>query len=140
MSWRGLGNQQMFDGKYTPNCIKWNKTISILRDYFCEKEAFFYLPPECKFGYNAPQDIPICPARYFNQILLNFNQYFASDADYIFFARSVYEQDHLRSSINFAMHKTKLGTLSPGTAKSNFKGTIKRLVPSANKFSLINIH
>ena len=102
------------------------------------KGSIFYLPPECKFGYNVPQDIPVCPARYFNQTLLNFNQYFASDADYIFFARSVYEQDHLRSSINFAMHKTKPGTLSPGTANSNFKGTIKSLVPSDNEFSLIS--
>ena len=27
---------------------------------------------------------PISPAQYFNQMSLNFNQYFASDADYIF--------------------------------------------------------
>ena len=50
----------------------------------------------------------------------------------------MYEQDHLRSSINFAMHKTKPGTLSPGRAKSSFKGTIKRLVPSDNEFLLIS--
>ena len=50
----------------------------------------------------------------------------------------MYEQDHLRSSINFAMHKTKPGTLSPGRAKSNFKRTIKRLVPSDNEFLLIS--
>ena len=42
----------------------------------------------------------------------------------------MYEQDHLRSSINFAMHKTKPGTLSPGA--------IKRLVPSDNEFLLIS--
>ena len=49
---------------------------------------------------------------YFNQRLLNFNQYFASDADNIFFARSVYGQRHLRSAINFAMHKIKPGKLA----------------------------
>ena len=70
----------------------------------------------------------ICPAQYFNQRLLNFNMHFASDADYIFFARSAHEQYHPRSSVYFAMHKTKLGTLTPETVKSNFKGTIERFV------------
>ena len=67
------------------------KPVSILNDEFCEDQAFPYLLPKGKFGYKVHRDIPISPARYFNQRLLNFNQYFASDADYIFFARSVYE-------------------------------------------------
>ena len=58
--------------------------VSILRDAFCEEQAFSYLLPEGKFGYRLPRDIPISPARYFNQRLLNFNQHVASDADYIF--------------------------------------------------------
>ena len=58
--------------------------VSILRNEFCEEQAFHYLLPKRKFGYKAPQDIPISLASYFNQSLLNFNQYFASDADYIF--------------------------------------------------------
>ena len=53
--------------------------------------------PKGKFGSKARRDIPISPVQYFNQRLLNFAQYFASDADYIFFARSAYEQHHLRS-------------------------------------------
>ena len=32
----------------------------------------------------APEDIPISSTQYFRERLLNFNQYFASDADYIF--------------------------------------------------------
>ena len=67
------------------------KPVSILNDEFCEDQAFPYLLPKGKFGYKVHRDIPISLARYFNQRLLNFNQYFASDADYIFFARSVYE-------------------------------------------------
>ena len=71
------------------------KTVSSLNDEFCEQKEF----PKGKFGYKAPRDIPISPAPYFNQRLLNFNQYFASlnlfilctDADYLFFARFVYE-------------------------------------------------
>ena len=74
------------------------KNPTNLSDEFCEEETFPCLFPKGKFGYNAPQDISISPARCFNQRLLNFNQYFASNADYIFYARSVYEQHHLHSS------------------------------------------
>ena len=114
------------------------KTASILNDKFCEEQAFPYCLPKDKFGYKAPQDIPISPPWYFNQRLLNFNQYLASDADYIFFARSVYEQHHFSSPINFAMHKIKPGTLIAGTTKSNFKGTIEKFVVRDNGFSFMN--
>ena len=43
------------------------QSVSILGDEFCEEQTFLHL-----------------------------NQYFASDVDYPFFARSVYEQRHLR--------------------------------------------
>ena len=83
-----------------------------------------------------PRDISISPATYFNQGLLNFNQYFVSNADYTFF--TAYEQHHLRySSINFALHKIKPGTLTAGTVKSNFKGAIERFVASDIAFSFI---
>ena len=88
--------------------------VSILRDEFYEEQEFLHLLPKGKFGYNVPRDIPLSPAGYFNHRLLSFNQYFASDADYIFLARSVYEQHHLRSTINFSMHKIKPGTLTAG--------------------------
>ena len=70
-----------------PNIINEENVIivSILSYEFCEKQSFPYLLPNVKFGFNAPQDIPINQDWYFNQSLLNFNQYFASDADYIFF-------------------------------------------------------
>ena len=67
---------------------------------------------------------------------LNFNQYFASDADYIFFARSVNEKYHLHSSINFTMHKIKPYTA--GTLISNFKGTIERFLARDNAFSFMS--
>ena len=51
---------------------------------------------------------------------------------------SVYEQHHLRSSINFAMHKIKSGTLTARTVKNNFKGTIERFVASVNAFSFMS--
>ena len=69
------------------------------------------------------------------QRLLNFNQYFVSDADYICFIKSVYQQYHLHSSINFAMHKIRQGTLTARTVKNNFKGTIERFFANDNAFS-----
>ena len=96
------------------------KPVSILSDEFCEEQVVPYLLPEGKTGYNTSPDIA-SPGWYFNQRLLNFNQYFASDANYLFFTRSVYEQYRLRPSIKFAMYKIKSGTLTAGTAKKNFK-------------------
>ena len=112
--------------------------VSVLRDEFCEEQAFPHLLPKGKFGYNVPRDIPLSPAWYFNQRLLNFDQYFASDADYIFFVRSVCEQYHLRSTFNFAMHKIKPGTLTAGAVKSNFKKAVERFVASDNSFSFMS--
>ena len=114
------------------------KAVSILSDEFCEEEAFSYLLPKGKFGYKASWYIPISPAQYFNQSLLNFNLCFGSDAHYIFFVRSVYEQHHLHSSINFTIHKIKPGTLTAWTVKSNFKGTIERFVARDNAFSFMS--
>lgn len=37
-----------------------------------------------KSNYHASSGTPVSPAWYFNQGLLNFNQYFASDAGYMF--------------------------------------------------------
>ena len=112
--------------------------VSSSGDRFCEEQTFPYLLLKVKFGYSVPRDIPISPTRHFNQRLLYFNQHFASDADYIFFARSVHEQHHLRSSINFAMNKTKPDTLTAGTVKNNFKRTIERFVASDNGFSFMS--
>ena len=67
--------------------VQGKKPVSILNDEFCEEQAFPYLLPKGKFGSKAPRDIPISPAQYFNQRLLNFNQCFASDAGHIFFCQ-----------------------------------------------------
>ena len=50
----------------------------------------------------------------------------------------MHEQHHLRSSINFAMHKIKPGTLTAGTVKSNFKRAIERFVAGGNTFSFMS--
>ena len=113
------------------------KPVSILNDEFFEEHAFPYLLPKGKFRYKAPRDIPVSLVLFFNQRLLNFNQYFASDADYILFVRYLYKQHHLRSSIKFAMHKIKPGTFK-GTVKGNFNETIERSVARNNTFSFMS--
>ena len=65
------------------------KPVLILSNESCEEQAFPYLLSKDKYNYNASGDI----------------QYSASDADYLFFAKPVYEQHHLHSPINFALHK-----------------------------------
>ena len=46
----------------------------------------------------------------------------------------MYEQQRLLSSINFASHEIKPGTLTAETVKNNFKGTIERFAASDNAF------
>lgn len=88
----------------------------------------FYNFATGKFGGNAPRDMPGSSAHYFNQRLLECNQYFESDADFIFFARSVYEQDHSRLSINFAIHKIKPVTLKQEQLKIISREQLKSLL------------
>ena len=91
------------------------------------------------FLFHYHKHLPVSPAQYFNQRLLNFNQYFPSDAGYLFFARSVYEQHHhVYSSINLAIYNIKPGILTAGTVKSNFKGTIERFLGRDNAISFMS--
>ena len=102
-----------------------------------EHVLVFFLP--VNLTINAPQGFLICPSWYFNKRLLKVNEYFASDADYTVFGMSVYEQHNLRSSINFAMHKIKPGSLTTGNIKSNLKGKFERFAANDNAFSFVSI-
>ena len=62
---------------------------SVLNDEHCEKLSFPHLFPTGKFGYKVRRKMPLSPVKYFNQRLLNYSQKFASDTDYIFFARNI---------------------------------------------------
>ena len=54
------------------------------------------------------------------------------------FVKSVYEQHHMRSSMNFAMHKMKAGQLTSGTIKQNCRGIIVRFIAIQNAFFLMS--
>ena len=111
--------------------------ISSLNNKFCKE--FPYLVLKGNLDYKSSLYIPISPARCFNQRLLNFNQYFVSNINYVFFTRSAYEQCLLRSSTSFAMHQSKASTSTAGTVKSNFKGAIQRFVVRDNGFSFMSL-
>ena len=46
----------------------------------------------------------------------------------------MYEQHHLCSSIDFAMHKIKPGALAVGMVKNNFQRVTERFLASDNAF------
>ena len=112
--------------------------LSILHDDYCEELAFPYLFPTGKFGYKVKREVPLSPVKYFNQRLLNFKQTFASDADFIFFARSIVEQHHLKSSINISMQKVRGMQITAGIVKQNYKESVKRLLSSENAYSFMS--
>ena len=82
-------------------------------------------------------EIPISLAPNFNQRLLNFNEYLASDVDHMLFARSAYEQRHLHSSTNFTMNKIKPVTLTVGTVKTILWEYLKGLLQIIMHFHIL---
>ena len=68
---------------------------AIFDDEYCEEQAFPYLFPTGRFGYNVSRQVKLSPVRYFNQRLLNYTQHFSSDSNYIFFAHCVLQQRSL---------------------------------------------
>ena len=116
-----------------------NKTpLSILSDDHCEELVFPHLFPDGKFGYRVEREVPLSPVKYFNQRLLNFKQTFAADPDYIFFARSIVEQCHLKSSINIALKKIRCSELTASSIKGNYKESVKELFANDNAFSFMS--
>ena len=68
---------------------------SILNDKFCEELSFPHLFPTGKYGYQVQREKTLSAVKYFNQRLLNYTQKFASDRDYIFFARNVLQNKNM---------------------------------------------
>ena len=114
------------------------KPMSVVSDKYCEEMAHPYLFPTGKFGYIVERAIKLSPIKYFNQRLLNYKQSFASEADYIFFAHSLYQQLNMMSSINIAMKKVRSNTLTAGMLSQNFKETVKSFVANDKAYSFMS--
>ena len=115
-----------------------NKPMSILTDKRCEEFSHPWLFPAGKFGYRTEQEISLTPNKYFNQRLLNYKQIFASDADYIFYVHSVYQQLNMTSKMNIASQKVCSNQLTAGTLTENFKETVQSFVASNEAYSFMS--
>ena len=59
--------------------------------------------------------------------------------DYIyFFARSVAEEHHLRSSVNIFLNKVQGTQLPAGSVRQNYKESFKRLLSNENAFHFMS--
>ena len=102
---------------------------SILNDEYFEELSFPHLFPTGKFGYKVRRKILLSPVTYFNQRLLNYSQKFASDTDYIFFARNILQSLSLKEQINIAMRKVSGVSLNAGVLNNScFNETVKQWV------------
>ena len=56
-----------------------------------------------KFSFQVAKEVKHSPSKYFNQILLNYSQIFASESDYIFFAPLNMQKVQFTTSVNIAL-------------------------------------
>ena len=98
-----------------------------LREPTFDIDAFPHLHSEGKFGLHYKRPKPISPPKYFAQRVMNYNDKFVGDADYIFMAQQYVERHLLESQICMSM---KSGTF---IEKDDGKQTLK---PSEDKFTI----
>ena len=112
---------------------------SILNYECCEEHSFPHLLPTGKFGYKVRINIPLSPVKYFKQKLLNYSQKFASDTDYIFFARNILQSLSLKKQINTAMRKVSVISLNAGVLNNScFNETVKQWVSNGQAFRFMS--
>ena len=112
---------------------------SILNDEFCGELSFPHLFPTGKIGYKDKRNINLRPVKYFNQILWHFSQKFASDTDYIFFARSVLQNLSMQEQLNVAVLKISTPALKAGFFNNtNFMEAIREYVENDQTFTFKN--
>ena len=92
--------------------------VSIVTDKNCEELAFPVLFPEGCFGYVAKRKIKLSPVKYFNARLLHYSGRFATNSEYLFFARFVIEQKKVADSINIALKKVQGQPVTASQIKS----------------------
>ena len=112
---------------------------SILNDGYCEELSFFHLFPTGKFGCKNRRKIPLSPVKYFNQRLLSYSQKFASDTDYIFFARNILQSLGLKEQINIATRKVSGVSLNAGVLNNScFNETVKQWISNDQAFRFMS--
>ena len=79
--------------------------------------------PKGRFRYMVERAVCLSPTRYFNARLSNYSNRFAMNADYLFFAQFIKEQEKESDSINIAV--TKIHGLS--LTASNLRSSVQSL-------------
>ena len=98
-----------------------------LREPTFDIDAFPHLHPKGKFGLHYQRTKKLSPSKYFAQRLLNYNDKFAKDEDYVFMAQQYVERHLLENNISLSMKS--------GNFVENFEGK-QVLKPSEDKYSI----
>ena len=93
--------------------------VSLMTDKQCEELSFPVLFPKGRFGYTAQRDIKFTPVKYFNARLLHFSGRFATNPEYLFYARFIMEQKKVSDSINIALQKVHGQSIRASELRSN---------------------
>ena len=79
------------------------------------------------------------PLKYFNQRLWHISQKFASNTDYIFFARNVLQNLSMQEQINVAMRKISTPALKASFFNnSSFMEAVQEYVENDQAFTFMN--
>ena len=112
---------------------------SILNGKFCEELSFPHPFPTGKSGRKVQTEKTLSPVKYFNQRLLNYTQKFASDTDYIFFARNVLQNKNMLEQINIARSKVSALTLRAGLLNNpNISDTLNQYFENDQTHAFVN--
>ena len=115
------------------------KPVSILNDKFSEEFGHPHLFLTGQYGYKIEMEILLIPSKYFHQRLLQYTQKFATDNNYIFFARTVLQKVQLSSQINIAMKKVQSKDLTAGMLSRNFKQRVQEFIAKDKAIRNTNI-
>ena len=112
--------------------------LSSILDKKCEYLSFLNLFGKGSFGYLYPRNINIHVARYFNQRLLNYTQWFSSNGDYIFNAQSVLQQMNFHNQIPIGMRNMSSVGLN-ASVFWNYKESVRWFVRNNQGYTFIHL-
>ncbi|XP_062607978.1 uncharacterized protein LOC134269784, partial [Saccostrea cucullata] len=111
--------------------------IDMISDKNSEILAFPREFPSGKFGLHSNRPTKIYPKRYFNQRLLNKDNRFASNIEYIFFAQYYTEVKQIRDNISIALRKGSSNKEQKTAGKLKNPENIKKILNQNEGFSFL---
>ena len=96
---------------------KAKKTINLLKDENVEELSFPHLTPTGKFGWKHQRPIKLTPKKSFQKRILDENQTFSKDIEYLFVAQAITERKYIQDSMSIAMRQSS-SQMSGGDAST----------------------